>query len=139
MQNSAVVETVVGFGNGDGSRDKSYTPGAPIGPITPIKPCESALEADALSRSSAQNSRDAFTTEHRTEAAGQSGGAAQQSVVHDTEHFSAEELDSSDESSLESTGSGEMISVVLQICLTPFMHLCPFTLATKQNSHTFCV
>jgi hypothetical protein len=102
IQGSAiVVETMVGFGN-EGSRDKSYIPGAPT---TPVKPCESAVEADALSRSSMQYSRDGFT-DHQGGNDPAAHAVSRQPRMDDAEHFSAEELDSSDESSLESTGSG---------------------------------
>jgi hypothetical protein len=100
-----VVETVVGFGN-EGSRDKSYIPGAPT---TPIKPCESAIEAEALSRSSAHHSVDGFNDHRCVDLV--SHLASRQTRMEDAEHFSAEELDSSDESSLESTGSGESKSM----------------------------
>lgn len=121
VQGPAVLESVVGFG-GDGSRDKSYVPGAPIVPQTPVKPCESAHEADALSRSivgnaqANQNSRDglegaasssAAAREGRDRRAPQGGGGVRRSEGE--EHFSAEELESSgDESSMGSTDSSKL-------------------------------
>lgn len=115
----------------EGSKDKTYIPGAPV---TPIKPCSNVIHAESGSRSSKDDAMKANSISNRQANLNPQGQVSERNSltskendllctenlerkshlssapgilggVLDSEHFSTEELDSSDEDSQGSASS----------------------------------